>query len=77
MARVSDLSLKTCNSLWEKDKCCLQAFSSFATVFLKALLTDKAIKIWDCLVKGNSLAIDKILDWSKLRAFADDKVNVT
>ena len=25
----------------------------------------------------NSLPNDKILDWSKLRAFADDKINVT
>ena len=27
--------------------------------------------------KIKSLAKDKILDWSKLRAFADDKLNVT
>ena len=26
---------------------------------------------------GNSLPYDKILDWSKLKAFADDKINVT
>ena len=25
----------------------------------------------------NSLPNDKILDWSKLKAFADDKINVT
>ena len=29
----------------------------------------------DCLV--NPLPNDKSLDWSKLKAFADDKINVT
>ena len=31
-------------------------------------------KIWS---KINPLPDDKFLDWSKLKAFADDKINVT
>ena len=30
--------------------------------------------LWDCI---NPLTNDKILDWSKLKSFADNKINVT
>ena len=32
------------------------------------------VKTWDCLVEINSLPNEKILDWSKLKAFANDKI---
>ena len=35
------------------------------------------IKRRDCVIKIYPLPDDKILDWSKLKAFADDKLNVT
>ena len=38
----------------------------------------KVVKSQDCVVKTfNSLPHNKILDWSKLKAFADDKLNAT
>ena len=48
----------------------------------------RVVKSHDCVVKSNNkccflyipwpfLSNDKILDWSKLKAIADDKINVT
>ena len=34
----------------------------------------KGVIVWE---QVNSLPKNKILDWSKLKAFADDKINVT
>ena len=34
----------------------------------------KGVNVWEWV---NSLANDNILDWSKLKAFADDKINMT
>ena len=55
----------------------------FPTVPSKDLYS-RHVKTRACLGKGsffmessNSLPNDKILDWSKLKAFADDKINVT
>ena len=69
----------------------LPAFSSFPTIFLKGFFF-RVLKSWDCLVKGycwksgfaighshiiNPFPHIKILDQTKLKAFADDKLNVT
>ena len=69
----------------------LPAFSSFPTIFSKGFFF-RVLKSWDCLVKGycwksgfaighshiiNPFPHIKILDQTKLKAFADDKLNVT
>ena len=37
----------------------------------------QAYLVIHCRVQVNSLPHNKILDWSKLKAFADDKLNAT
>ena len=60
--------------LWSKG---LRWFSSFPKLLSKAFFL-WIMKTCDCLVKTfNSLQQDKILDLSKLKAFADDKINLT
>ena len=51
----------------KRRKCWLPAFSPFPIMFSKAIF----------LRVINSLPNIKILDWSKLKAFADNKMNVT
>ena len=48
-------------------KCWFSVFSHFPIVFSKGFF----------LQVINSLSHDKILDWSKLKTYADDKINVT
>ena len=51
----------------------LSAFSPFPAMFSKGLFF-RVKKTQDLCV--NSLPNDKFLDWSKFKAFADDKLNV-
>ena len=67
----------------KRRNCLLQAISPFLTMFPKAIYL-MCVKMWHCVIMGlfisvrvNSLPNDKILDWSKLKAFADNKINVT
>ena len=58
--------------------CSLQAISPFSSVFSKNL-NCRHVKTRACLGKDseyNYLRNDKILDETKLKAFADDKTNV-
>ena len=47
----------------------------FATMYTYDLYSDIFILL-SSLERFNSLPHDKILDWSKLKALADDKINV-
>ena len=55
-------------------KCSLRAISPFPTVFSKACFPGalKGVIVWEGI---NSLPIKKILDVTKLKEFADDKLN--
>ena len=75
-------------TLWEKDKLLVTSNLSFSySVFyllgklsaifchLQALSVWKSLKfVWE---RVNSLSNNKLLDWSKLKAFTDNKINVT
>ena len=52
----------------------IKTFLSFQMMFSKAvfILKVKMIEVFD-----NSVTNDQFLDWSKLKVFADDKMNVT
>ena len=61
---------------------CSFSFSIFLPVFLCVSKPVSVLNILEILWKlvewcFNSLPKDKILDWSKLKAFTDDKINVT
>ena len=43
----------------------------------KILSSGNELKVWKIGNRFNSLANNKILDWLKLKAFADDKINMT
>ena len=61
----------------KRRNCSLRGISPFPTIFSKGLFP-RVVKSWDCVVKKlNLLPNDKTLDWSKLNAFAEDKINVT
>ena len=57
-------------------KCWLPAFSPFLIMFSKDSFF-WVVKSRDCVVKANSSPNNKNLDWSKLKVFADNKINVT
>ena len=46
----------------------------FPTTFSKGIFLMFIIRSWDSV---NSVTHDMILEWSKLKAFADDKINVS
>ena len=52
-------------------------FSFSKNVFFKRLLTYDCLQTRLCNTGFNSLPNEKILDWSKLKAFADDKINMS
>ena len=85
---MAESSLKGWKTLWEKEKLLVRSNSSFShSVFKRRVLQTrksqglfgKGLKIYPVLtiLRVNSLPNDKVLDWSKLKAFADDKINVT
>ena len=54
----------------------LAVFSFLLTLYQTKIYTD--FHIYNiCRLQLNSLPNDKILDWPKFKAFADDKINVT
>ena len=58
--------------------CSLRAISLFSTVFLKVVFKDlyrRHVKDSACLKMFNSLPNDKILDQSKFKLLADNKIN--
>ena len=62
---------------WEKEKMlATNIFSFYHNISKKASLPG-FIKPGIVYNKVNSLPNDKILDWSKLKAIADDKINTT
>ena len=61
-------------TLWEKEKMLVTSIFSFPTMLSKALFL-RPLKLAACSI--NSLPNDKVLDLTKLKAFADNKINVT
>ena len=62
---------------WEKEKLLITSNFSFShSVFQKACFpgVSKSVVVWELI---NSLPDDQVLDWSNLKAFADDKLKVT
>ena len=59
----------------KRRNCSLRAISPFPTVFSKGLFP-WSIKRYNGVVMVNPLPDNKILDWSKLKAFSDNKRNV-
>ena len=55
---------------------CYEQFLLFPQCFQKACFpgASKGVIVWEWV---NSVPNDKVLDWSKLKACADDKINVT
>ena len=53
-----------------------QDFLPFSQCFQKPS-SSRHFNIWTVRERVNSLPNDKILDWSKWKAFADNKINVT
>ena len=68
-------SRKGKNMMRKGESAGLPAFSPFPTVFPKGFFHG-GVKSRDCVVKVNSLPNDKNLNQSKLKAFADDRINV-
>ena len=60
----------------KRRNCSLRAISPFPTVFSKGLFPT-GIKRCHCVGMVNSLPNDKVWNLSKMKAFADDKINVT
>ena len=54
--------------MWEKEKMLVTSISPFPTFFSKSVLPLCCLTL---------LPNKKILDWSKSKAFADDKMNAT
>ena len=68
------------NPLWKKEKMLVTSIFSLSQCFSKSCSLGSS-KVWivlesSCTSCFSSLSNDKILDWSKLEAFADDKINV-
>ena len=72
------MSFEGQKTLMENEKCWVLAFSPFPT-FSKGFFMGLTLKTQQSgrLVQFNSLSNDKFLDWSKLTAFADNKINLT
>ena len=66
-------------TLWEKEKM-LVSYNAFKGPFFynafKGHFTQDHQKSGLCRKKGSSLHSDKIQDWSKLKATADNKIHV-
>ena len=56
--------------------CWLPEFCPILTMFSKGLFL-KVVKSWDCVAEVISLPSANILNWSKWRAYTNDKVNAT
>ena len=70
------LSKQIENTVEKGEIACYKQFLLFPQCFQKACFPEasKGVIVWEWV---NSLPNDKLLDWSKLKAFADDKINVT
>ena len=64
--------------MWEKDKLLVMRNFSFSLSIFQSLVM-QTHKNQGLFGKGliNSVPNDKFLDWSKLKAFADNKINAT
>ena len=72
MAESSQKGRKHCR---KRRICSFGAISLFPTVFPEGLFC-RHVKTRVCWERVNSLPNDKVLDWSKLKAFADNKIKV-
>ena len=61
-------------NIGKRRKCRLPVFP-FPVMFSKVFIL-RGVKTRDCMVKGDSLPNDKILDVNKLKAFADDRIKL-
>ena len=70
------LSKQVENTVGKEEIARYEQFFLFPQCFQKACFpgASKGVIVWEWV---NSLPHDKILDWSKLKAFADDNINVT
>ena len=75
---MTESSTNEQKTLWEEEKLLFTSnFSFFHSIFKRLMLQTRKNK---GLLVSNSLPNDKIFDWSKFNAFADDKldkINVT
>ena len=71
--KMAESSRNGWKTLWEKEKLLVSSNFSFSQGVFKRFVLQRR-KIQGLFWKG--LTLTKILDWSKLKALADDKINV-
>ena len=71
--KMAESSRNGWKTLWEKEKLLVSCNFSFSQGVFKRFVLQRR-KIQGLFWKG--LTLTKILDWSKLKALADDKINV-